>query len=46
VAVTFAPVPGFRRLVRHVEPSKLHPYPWLRRPGAGSIASFSQWRRG
>ena len=45
VAVTFAPVPGFRRLARVIEPVELHPYPWLRRPSGGSVASYSQWRK-
>ncbi len=44
-AVTFAPVPGFRRLRRRIDVAELHPWPWLRRPGGGSVASFSQWRR-
>lgn len=43
VAVTFAPVPGFRRLVDAHPPAELHPWPWLRRPGAGSLSSFSAW---
>lgn len=45
VAVTFAPVPGFRRLARVVSPVEMHPYPWLRRPVGGSVASYSQWRK-
>lgn len=44
-AVTFAPVPGFRRIAGHVEIAELHPWPWLRRPDGGSVASFSQWNR-
>ncbi|MEM9514405.1 MAG: FAD-binding domain-containing protein [Actinomycetota bacterium] len=44
VAVTFAPVPGFRRQ-RSVDVGALYPWPWLRRPAAGSVASFSAWRR-
>ena len=44
-AVTFAPVPGFRRLSRTIEIAELHPFPWLRRPRGGSVASFSQWLR-
>ncbi len=46
VAVTFAPVPGFRRLAARLELAELHPWPWLRRPDGGSVASFSQWNRG
>ncbi|MEO1065011.1 MAG: FAD-binding domain-containing protein [Actinomycetota bacterium] len=46
VALTFAPVPGFRRLQRLVEPAELHPWPWLRRPHGRSLASFTAWRNG
>jgi deoxyribodipyrimidine photo-lyase len=45
LAVTFAPVPGFRRLAERLQPAELHPWPWLRRPTAGPIESFSAWRR-
>jgi deoxyribodipyrimidine photo-lyase len=41
VAITFAPVPsfaGFRSI------AQLHPYPWLRKPHAKSVRSFSAWR--
>lgn len=41
VAVTFAPVPSFRKFTRLAE---VHPYPWLRSPHAGSVRSFSSWR--
>lgn len=43
VAVTFAPVPSFRKMP---EVAEIHPYPWLRRPRSGSLRSFSSWRRG
>jgi deoxyribodipyrimidine photo-lyase len=45
VAVTHAPVPGYRRLVPRVRPAEEHPWPWLRRPGAGPVSSFSAWRK-
>ena len=47
VAVTFAPVPGFRRLEDALSGSiaELHPWPWLRRPHGGPIGSFSAWRK-
>lgn len=45
-AVTFTPVPGWRRLEGQLSVAEVHPWPWLRRPHAGSVASFSQWRRG
>lgn len=41
VAVTFAPVPSFRKFRSLAE---IHPYPWLRTPHAGSVRSFSSWR--
>ena len=44
-AVTFAPVPGFRARARRVRPSVVHPYPWLVRPGAGPVTSYTAWRR-
>ena len=45
VAVTFAPVPGFRRIAHVIEPTEVHPARWLARPHAGSISSFSAWRK-
>jgi deoxyribodipyrimidine photo-lyase len=44
-AATFAPVPGWRRIAASLEIAALHPWPWLARPHAGSLASYSQWRR-
>ena len=43
--VTFAPVPGWRRHADVIEPAEVHPWPWLRTPGSGSLTSFSAWRR-
>lgn len=45
LAVTFAPVPGFRQRAERLQPAELHPWPWLRRPTAGPIESFGAWRR-
>jgi deoxyribodipyrimidine photo-lyase len=45
VAVTHAPVPGYRRIISLVPPVEEHPYPWLVRPSGGSVSSFSAWRR-
>lgn len=45
VATTFAPVPKARRLRASLQVAELHPWPWLSRPSAGSIRSFSAWRR-
>ncbi len=42
VAVTFAPVPSFKKFK---SPAELHPYPWLQRPMSGSVKSFSSWRK-
>ena len=42
VAVTFAPVPSFKKFQKLAE---VHPYPWLRLPHAGSVRSFSSWRQ-
>ena len=45
VAVTFAPVPGFRRRAERLQPAEVHPWPWLRSPSSGRIGSFSAWRK-
>ena len=45
LAATFTPVPGWRRTVRSMSLAEVHPWPWLERPGAGSLASFSAWSR-
>ena len=42
VAVTFAPVPSFKKFTNMAQ---LHPYPWLQQPHAGSVKSFSSWRK-
>jgi len=42
VAVTFAPVPSFKKFKNLAE---VHPYPWLRMPHGGSVKSFSSWRK-
>jgi deoxyribodipyrimidine photo-lyase len=46
VAVTFAPVPGFRARAAAVAPAVVHPWRWLHRPHAGPIGSYSAWRKG
>ncbi len=46
LAATFTPVPGWKRICAGLDVVELHPWPWLRRPDSGSVASFSQWRRG
>ena len=45
VAVTFAPVPGFASRAASINPVVTHPWPWLVRPSAGSVASFSAWKK-
>ena len=41
VAVTYAPVPSFAKFEDLAE---VHPYPWLKKPHAMSVRSFSSWR--
>ncbi|MFM8305464.1 MAG: FAD-binding domain-containing protein [Actinomycetota bacterium] len=43
LAATFAPVPGWRRRARALDLAVVHPWPWLERPRAGSLTSFSAW---
>ncbi|USX53973.1 FAD-binding domain-containing protein [Lentzea sp. HUAS12] len=45
VAVTFAPVPGFRSRAAAVEPSTVHPWRWLFRPHGGPVSSYTAWRK-
>jgi deoxyribodipyrimidine photo-lyase len=45
LAVTHAPVPGFARRAERLDVVARHPWPWLRRPGSGSLRSFSAWER-
>ena len=45
IATTFAPVPGWRRRAPQLDIAELHPWPWLERPGAGSLTSFSALSR-
>ncbi|WP_309225594.1 FAD-binding domain-containing protein [Quadrisphaera sp. INWT6] len=43
LATTWGYVPGFRRRSAQLDVVALHPWPWLRRPGSGSLRSFSAW---
>lgn len=45
LAATFAPVPGFRSRAARLDVVALHPWPWLQRPGTGSVTSYTAWRR-
>jgi len=44
-AVTFTPVPQWRRITREHLPAEIHPWPWLRYPHSGSVTSFTAWSR-
>ncbi len=46
LAVTFAPVPGFRRRAAELEPAVVHPWRWLFRPRSGRMQWYSAWRKG
>jgi deoxyribodipyrimidine photo-lyase len=46
VAATFAPVPGWRRHADLLRVVDTRPWPWLRRPHAGPLTSFTAWARG
>ena len=45
LATTFAPVPGWRRRAGRLDVVAVHPWPWLVPPHAGSLTSFTSWRR-
>ncbi|MEM9651885.1 MAG: FAD-binding domain-containing protein [Actinomycetota bacterium] len=45
LATTFAPVPGWRTRSAKLDVVELHPWPWLRQPIAGTVGSFSGWRK-
>lgn len=42
-AITWAPVPSFRKYAAAA--AELRPWPWLAEPHAGSVQSFSAWRK-
>lgn len=44
LAATVAPVPGWHRRAARLLVVERWPWPWLRRPDGGSVASFSAWR--
>ena len=46
LATTFAPVPGWKSRAARLEVAALHPWPWLQRPGAGSVNSYTAWVKG
>lgn len=45
VAVTAAPVPGFRDRVTQVNPVATYPWPWLVPISDAPLSSFSAWRK-
>jgi deoxyribodipyrimidine photo-lyase len=45
LAATFTPVPGWRRRSTRLALSAIYPWRWLRPPHAGSLASYSAWRK-
>lgn len=45
LAATFTPVPGWHDRARQLTIEALHPWPWLRRPEAGPVTSFTAWVR-
>jgi len=46
LAATFAPVPGWKSRAARLDVVALHPWPWLERPRAGSITSYTAWSKG
>ena len=46
LATTFAPVPGWRSRAARLDIVSLHPWPWLERPRAGSVTSYTAWAKG
>lgn len=46
LAATFAPVPGWKSRAARLDVVALHPWPWLQRPRAGSITSYTAWNKG
>lgn len=45
LAVTHAPVPGFRRRAARLDVVATHPYPWLVAPDGGDVSSHAVWIR-
>ncbi len=45
LAATWGYVPGWKRRAAALDVVALHPWPWLRRPGSGSLRSYSAWVR-
>jgi deoxyribodipyrimidine photo-lyase len=43
LAITFAPVPGWRSRAARLDVAELHPWPWLQRPRPGPVTSYTAW---
>lgn len=46
LATTFAPVPGWKYRAARLDLVALHPWPWLMRPQAGAVSSYTAWLKG
>lgn len=44
LAVTFTPVPGWRRRAKNLTAVARHPWPWLYRPSLDGWGAFQDWR--
>jgi deoxyribodipyrimidine photo-lyase len=45
LATTWTFAPGWKTRSAALDITALHPWPWLRRPGSGSLRSYSAWVR-
>ena len=45
LAATWTYVPGWKRRAAQLDLVAVHPWPWVRRPGGGSLRSYSAWVR-
>ncbi|GAA1924190.1 hypothetical protein GCM10009737_27300 [Nocardioides lentus] len=45
LAATYAPVPGWARRAARLDLREVHPWPWLVRPRAAPLRSFTGWRK-
>ena len=45
LATTWTYVPGWATRADVLQPTELHPWPWLVRPGTASVRSYTAWRR-
>ncbi len=45
LATTWTYVPGWKVRAPRLDIAELHPWPWLKRPGSGSLRSYSAWAK-